>query len=382
MTLTLRLAKRSLLPRILATAATLAGLSSGAVSAETVLAVAAPLKGRQGVVGQQIVRAVEKAAADLKAKGLAGMDALRVVIEDDGCSAEGARAAAQKLVALKPAVVIGHPCDGAAIAAADIYRKEKVLYLAPATRHPALTDVPGNATVFRLAGRDDAEGAAAGERLAQAAPAKRVAIVQDRTRYARTLTEGAKRALAAKGILQPTIVPIVAGQRGYPAAAAQAMSTKPEAVYFAGFPTEAALVIADLRQAGFSGPVIVCGAVDTPDFQAAAKENRTAWGDVEVMRPEMLRPARTAAALETSLAGLPAPARAAYLASYAAVEVWALALERAKAAGPVGSVASALHAAPLEPTVIGMLRFDGKGDAEIASFAAHDLNAGQPVTAN
>jgi len=193
-------------------------------SAETVI-VAGPATGRLAATLPAMVSGARKAAAGAP---------IEIIDADDGCDAARAAGAARVIAAGRPALVIGHPCPGAAIAAARVYADAGVLFIALGVRHPALTDQRAGPTIFRLAGREDRQGRAAADALIALAPSGRIAIVQDRTAYARGLTAAITAALGERRITPPAVVPIVAGRRDYDAEVARLRASPPDAVFFAG----------------------------------------------------------------------------------------------------------------------------------------------------
>jgi branched-chain amino acid transport system substrate-binding protein len=95
--------------------ATAFGASLG--HAEIRVGLAAPLTGSSAWGGVDIKEGTELAAADLNARGGVLGERIEVVWADDYCYGDQAIAAAAKLIAANVAVVIGHPCSGAALTA-------------------------------------------------------------------------------------------------------------------------------------------------------------------------------------------------------------------------------------------------------------------------
>jgi branched-chain amino acid transport system substrate-binding protein len=275
---------------------------------------------------------------------------------DDGCDAARAEGAARLIVATKPDLVLGHPCPAAAIAAARVYAAAGVLFIALGVRHPDLTAKRAGPTIFRLAGRDDRQGASAAMELLRLSPTGRVAIVQDRTAYARSLTSAVVAVFAERGLPAPAVVPIVAGRRDYDSELAKLKSAPPEAILFAGYPAEAAVVLSGLRKAGFGSAVIASDANATDEFARAAAGGAGARpGEVMVM--VMVR-APGAGGLD---------AQTLKTAAFDAVSAW-------EAARPSGDPALALAADG------GTALFDRNGDRRIESFIAVPLVAGRWAT--
>ncbi|MGE5267367.1 MAG: hypothetical protein ACM3L9_08380, partial [Deltaproteobacteria bacterium] len=189
---------------------------------------------------------------------------------------------------------------------------------------------------------------AAAEALINLAPNGRIAIVQDRTAYARGLTAAVAADLSARKLAPPVVIPIVAGRRDYGPELAKLKTSPPHAVFFAGYPPEAAVVLRGLSQMGFTGPVIASDANATDDFAAAAATvSGLSQTPVKVMVP---------AAASGGLDGDDLERRA-----EDAVRAW-------RAARATGDAAQELARGSA---------FDENGDARLASFSAAPLVEGR-----
>ncbi len=286
-----------------------------------------------------------------------------VTFEDDACRADAAIATAHRLVAMKAAVVIGHPCSSAAIAAAPIYAAAGVPIISTGARHPDFTDKRAGPLVFRLAGRDDRQGAVAAEFLARLADGKPVAILHDRTFAMSTLAATAAAALAADAGRQAastatrpaTQFPFVASELNYDALAARVAAVAPGdgigAVLFAGYPSEAVVILKALRAHGVSAPFVGVDALATREFGQLLTSER---GQVFVLAsPDAVGPdaiaARTAAAI-----GLWRQARA------------------ARPHDPAAAITLSVESGGANERVA----FDTKGDAPVPSYLVTTWRAG------
>lgn len=202
-----------------------------------------------------------------------------VTIKDDGCDAAKAEAVAKQIVTENFDLVLGHPCPKAALAAAKVYGAAGVTFIATETRHPDLTAKRAGPSIFRLSGRDDAQGLDAARYLATAHGGKPVAIVHDRTLYAKTIAEQAAATLKEKKIETVTAT-IVAGDKEYAKLIAKIKDAG--AVFFAGFPLEAGFILKELRAAGSNAPFLASESVATDEFVSTFPEVAQ---QVSVLRP-------------------------------------------------------------------------------------------------
>lgn len=218
-----------------------------------------------------------------------------VTVKDDGCDAAKAETIAKEVVAENFDLVLGHPCPKAALAAAKVYGAAGVTFIATETRHPDLTAKRAGPSIFRLSGRDDAQGLDAARYLAAAHGGKPIAIVHDRTLYAKTIAEQAAAVLKERKIETVTAT-IVAGDKEYGKLITKIKDAG--AVFFAGFPLEAGFVLKELRAAGSTAPFLATESVGTDEFISTFPE---AAQQVSVLRPLPVTPHHSLAGSTTAL---------------------------------------------------------------------------------
>jgi len=330
-------------------------------ASERLIVIAGPANGQSAVVTDAIAAGVAAAISGLPAR------AIRL---DDQCDRVKAAEVAAEVVRMAPELVIGHPCAGAALAAAPVYAAASVLFLAPATRHPALTDGRAALTVLRVAGRDDRQGWLAGAHLARLADGGTIALVSDKTRYGLGLITGAEAALRELGAAPPLIAHVASAERDYGELVRRLGESRVAGLIFGGAAHEAAILRRQLREAGISVPFIGGDALSDPAFIAAAGD--AGEGTLVMLPPDPDRYPRAQDILRRldPLGRLP---RLEAIQSYAAVELWrAVAFEGAlDATRPrAPQIASQIRSKSTE-TVLGPVRFAANGDAEIAAFTLH-----------
>lgn len=334
-------------------------------AADVTIALAVPLTGPRASAGEDMRRAADAMVHEINSRGGVLGERLVLRVEDDRCERPTAVQVARRLEHHKPALVVGHPCSGAAVAAAAVYAAAALLFISPGARHPALTASRSGKTIFRLAGRDDRQGAAAAEWLARSANGAGIIILRDGTLYARMLAQGAVRSLAASGTTGFSTLPISAGQKDYAHVAARLAAMRPGAVFFAGFPAEAILVLAAIRKAGISAAFLGADALATPGF---GKELTPDLEPVRVLLPSDVEPRpdwHAADANElpnSSSAGSALAAR-----THRAIEAWAHAAQRAGTLA-TDRVAETLTKGAVATASSGPLTFDTNGDARVPSF--------------
>ncbi len=287
-----------------------------------------------------------------------------------------------------PTIVIGHPCARAALAAAKTYARLDQLFLAPVTRHPALTDGEMHRTTLRLTGRDEIQGRFAGRYLAKHFSARDVFIVHDRTAFARRLVGQVETAwpllpqrkaattdeLAGVARDMPTVLKFVASKASYPDIVAKIKEAQPKALYLAAFPPEARIIVDELAVAGVDLQIFGPDVLAVPPMGLARTDNPDAVLQSPYVKIRISLPtnATTFVAAASAVARLKREGLKptdAMLRGYAAVEVWWAA--RRRAISTSGADLAAAAKAIVTDSVIGPLSFDSNGDLEMPSYAFH-----------
>lgn len=344
----------------------LAGLVAALVLAAPALAqntvkigLSAPLTGPDAAFGQGMRQGAEQAVADLnRAAGVAGRRLVLVVADDAGEAKQGT-AVARRFAADGVRLVVGPLASSVAAAAAPFYEEAGIVAVTPGAAWAPLTR-RGHWNLFRTVPGDAQQGTAAGRYLGAHEAGRRVGLVHDRTTFGRGLADAVSATIRAAGNPEVLFESFARGSRDAGDLVAKLRAARVEAVYFGGLAPEAAVLVRAMREAGLSAPMVASDGILDRDFAtlaAAAGEGTVMTVPPEPGRPPEVkgRPPRTPEA--ETLAGP----------TYAAVEVLAQALERARSADG-RRIAAALHAGPFR-TVQGEIAFDAEGDPVAGTMA-------------
>lgn len=330
--------------------------------AEILIGMAGALTGPNAYQGEQQQQGVEQAIADLNAHhGVLGQ-AIKVVSVDDACDGSQAIAAAYRLVAAQVAVVVGHQCSGASVPASEIYERAGIIQITPASTSPSLTEA-GRGNVFRLCGRDDQQGAIAGDYLASRWRDARIAIVHDGSIYGRGLADETRAQLNRRGVTEALREELTPGQHDYSPLIARLRGANVSVVFFGGYYREAALLIRSAREQGYTLQMVSGDSIASEAFVQVAG----AAGDGTLFT-SFRDPRRTSLAEPVvnrfRQQGFEPEGYTLY--SYAAVQVWAQAAAKAGTIEPK-AVMAALHNTEFN-TILGPISFDQKGDVRQPGF--------------
>jgi len=360
-------------------AAALVGAMAGAGAADraqaepagpVAIAVTGPFAGRFAQTGAQMELGVRQALARINAGGgLLGHDLIAVAV-DDGCRAAEAKTVAERLTTQDIALVIGPACSGAALAAAPIYAAAGRIMITPTARHPRLSDARAGPTIFRLAPREDRQGAVIGKAMADEFAGKRVVLLHDYTSYGKGLALEAERTMRSNRLQPVLTLAFSAGEPDYHALAQRLQQLAPDAIFIGSNIAEFAMIAKQLRAYEVNARLLGGDVLKSDQFIRLAG---TAGEGTLIAFPPIVRFDFDAADRPSATPKPPGPGGPA-LAAHDAVEAWAEAVRRAGTFAPL-PVAEALNAAKLE-TTSGGLWFDRKGDANLAAFAIYELAGG------
>ena len=172
--------------------------------------------------------------------------------------------------------MIGHPCGSSANAAGHIYATNSVVLLG-ITRHPALTEKRAGEVIFRVAGRDDRQGASAAAYFSRKFRDKPIAIVRDASRYARRIANDVLAAFKQAGFTEVLSAAVWGGQKDYSKLVAKLQAANIHALFFAGFPLEAGLLLRQLRSAGLSTVFVGTETLASAQFADTAGSAFAPW---------------------------------------------------------------------------------------------------------
>ena len=215
-----------------------------------VIGMGAPMTGDNAAFGQDISQGGKIAITDAgQFQGFSfSLDA-----EDDGGTAEGGAAVANKFVA-NPAVVAiaGHIFSGATAAAIPIYEKASIPMMSPSATNPKLTTT-GSKVFNRDVFTDAAQGKFAAAYLYNKLNVKNLAVMHDGQAYGQGLAQVVKDQFTALGGTVVAFTAITPGQSDYSAPLADIASKKPQALFYGGYTAEAVVIVNQMKQAGLTG---------------------------------------------------------------------------------------------------------------------------------
>jgi len=304
----------------------------------------------------QLRQAAELAVAKLNGDGGVLGQQVRMIVGDDACDGEQAVALAKKFISEGVVFVAGHQCSDASIPAAPVYAEAGILMISPVSTNPTLTD-GGLTNVFRVVGRDDVQGAMAGNYLADRWRDRQIAILHDGTPYAQGLADETRKQLDARGVTAALHEQVERGAVDYGDLVDRMQGAGIDVVYFPGRDPEVGLFIRQARSHGAKFQLVTGDNNVTESFRMIAGD--ATEGTLLTSYPDP-RAKPEAAELVAELRARQFPPDLPPLYMYATIQVWAQAVEKA-GTFEVAAVSAVLRDEDFD-TVLGRIGFDDKGD--------------------
>lgn len=356
---------------ILVAAAALIGVGLAPAKADTPIAVVGPMTGNEATFGEQMKNGAEMAVADINAAG--GVLGQKLVLEtgDDACDPKQAVAVANQVAGKGVKLVAGHYCSSSSIPASDVYADNNIVQISPASTNPKLTDA-GKTNVFRVCGRDDQQGIVAGNFLADNFANKKIAIVDDKTTYGKGLADETRKQLNARGVKQTLDETITKGEKDYSALVSKLKQAGIEVLYFGGYHTEAGLITRQMREQGMKTQLMSGDAMVSTEYWAITGPQGE--GTLFTFGLDATKDPANAKIIDEFVKKNIMPVGYT-LYTYAAVQAWAQAAEKAKSADPA-KVIPELKGNTFK-TVLGPITFDAKGDVKEPTYVVYVWSDGK-----
>jgi branched-chain amino acid transport system substrate-binding protein len=232
--------------------------------------------GPDASLGEDSKRGVEIAVDDKKGKLLG--HPIKLVIQDEGCNAEGGQTAATKLAADKTIIAaIGSNCGSAARAGVPILWRAGIPTISPSNTLPSVTDPnrgPAYDGYMRTAHNDKLQGAVAADFAYKELKLTRAATIHDGSPYAEQLQAvfaNQFKKLGGTITAQEAISPTDTDMRPV---LTKIATTKPDFIYLPIFIAAGGHVVRQAKEVTGLEKVVLMGAdgVFSPDFYKAAGE--------------------------------------------------------------------------------------------------------------
>ena len=335
--------------------------------AQLKLGLAAPITGNSAAFGAQLKNGTTQAVEDINKAGGIGGKTIELSTGDDASDPKQGVSVANKFASEGVKAVVGDFNSGVSIPSSDVYQDAGIIQITPASTAVKFTE-RGYWNTFRTCGRDDQQGAVAGNYIAEKYKGKKVAFVHDKTPYGRGLADETLKALKAKGGKDAMFEGINPGEKDYSALVSKLKQAGVELVYFGGYYTEAGLIIRQMRDQGLQAPLM--GGDGMVDKELVAIAGPGAAGTLTTFPPDARKnPDAKDAVAAFKAKGIDPEGYTLY--AYAAVQLLKTAIEGTGSTDGQ-TLADFLHQGKPVKTVIGEISYDKKGDITRPDYVLYE----------
>jgi branched-chain amino acid transport system substrate-binding protein len=330
---------------------------AGTAAAQVKFGMAGPITGPSAATGAQMKNGVEQAAIDINAAGGILGQKITVSYGDDVSDPKQGVSVANKFAADGVKFVIGDYNSGVTIPSSEVYQENGILQITPASTNPTVTERK-MWNIFRVCGRDDQQGAVAGEYILKHFKGKKIAIVHDKTTYGKGLADETKKAITKGGMKEALYEGVNTGEKDFSALVSKIKSSGADLVYWGGLYTEGGLIVRQMRDQGVKAPLMGGDGITSDEFASVGGPG--VEGTLMTYGPDPRSKPEAKKVVEEFRAKKFEP-EAYTLYSYAGVQIIKQAAEAAKSLDPK-KVAEKMHSGLHFKTVLGDISYDKKGD--------------------
>ena len=316
-----------------------------------------PITGSDAAFGAQLKQGAEQAIADINdAGGILGKKISVSVGDDVGDPRQGV-SVANNFVAAGVKYVVGHFNSSVTMPSSEIYQENGAIQITPASTNPKITE-RNMWNIFRTCGRDDQQGAVAGDYIAKNFKDKKIAILHDKTTYGQGLADETKKTMNSKGMREVLYEGINKGDKDFSAIVSKIKASGADLVYWGGLHTEGGLLVRQMRDQGVATVIMSGDGITSDEFATIGGPG--VEGTLMTSGPDPRKRAEAKAVVEKFRAKNFEP-ESYTLYSYAAVQIIKQAAEAANSLDPK-KISETIKSGRKFSTVIGELSYDQKGD--------------------
>jgi len=255
--------------KTLALAAVFSSMASFAVAADTIkIGFVGPITGAAASFGKETVGAVRMVVAKTNASGGVLGEKIVLVEVDDACDPTQGTAAASKLVASGVIAVVGGMCSGAVVPALKIYGDAHIPFVIVGANSTKIVAAnPGNA--FLVDSTGDAQALTAMKLFAQKG-IKTLAVIDEGDAYSADLAALAQTQFKASGGKVVDAETTAKGEQDFSALVTRITTDKADAVFWTAYQDGGALLVKQLRRAGYHGLIALSDGSNAPDLFTVA----------------------------------------------------------------------------------------------------------------
>jgi branched-chain amino acid transport system substrate-binding protein len=350
----------------LAVGASLALAGTAQAQQQIKFGVTGPFTGANAAFGAQLKNGADQAIEDINAAGGIQGQKITVTYGDDVSDPKQGVSIANKFAAEGVKFVFGPFNSGVTMPASETYQENGILLITPSATNPRVTE-RGMWNVFRTCGRDDQQGAVAGDYILKNFKGKKIAVVHDKTTYGQGLADETRKKINAGGMKEVLYEGVNLGEKDFSALVSKIKAAGADLVYWGGLHTEGGLLVRQMRDQGIKAPLMGGDGITSDEFASVGGPG--VEGTLMTYGPDPRNRPEAKGILEKFRAKKFEP-ESYTLYAYAAVQVVKQAADAAKSLDPK-KVSAQIKSGQKFKTVIGEISFDKKGDVTRLDYVVY-----------
>lgn len=239
-----------------------------ALAAEIKVGIMVPTTGSEATYGKDMENAIKMAVEEINAQGGVLGQKIVTTTGDAACDPQQAASAANKLVSEDVVAVVGGYCSGATLPTLKIYGDAGIPIVIPAANSTKLIAAnPGVGFQINSTGFDQVATAV---ELFQEKGVKKLAIVHQGDGYSEDLARLTREKWSAMGNTVAAYEVVNKGEQDHGSLVTSIKASGADSVFWTAYYADGALLIKQLRQAGFRGLIAVGDGSNSPKLMEIA----------------------------------------------------------------------------------------------------------------
>ena len=165
--------------------------------------------------------------------------------------------------------VIGHFNSGVTMPASEVYQENGILQITPAATNPRITE-RNMWNIFRICGRDDQQGAVAGDYILKKFKGKKIAVVHDKTTYGQGLADETKATINKGGMKEVLYEGVNKDDKDFSALVSKVKASGADLIYWGGLHDTGGLILRQMRDQGVKAPLMGGDGITDDEFASIA----------------------------------------------------------------------------------------------------------------
>lgn len=237
---------------------------NGDSDGEILVGVILPVTGNNATDGKDMLNAMEMAVEDVNNDGGVLGKKVKLEVADDACDPQTATTAANKLVSMEVAAVVGGYCSGSTLPASGVFHNANIPMIVAAANSSELP-AQGYDSLFLINGLVPDQAKTGADYFVDK-NAKNIAIIHDNSAYAKDLADFAKKYVEESNGTVIAFEAINPEEKDFGSLMTKLKSLNPDGTYFTGYYAAGGLMLKQFKEKDVPGLFMVGDGSYSPDI--------------------------------------------------------------------------------------------------------------------